>query len=431
MLAFYFLYVFINNISNVMIFNCYFDKKNNLSSRNKSIILAIISFANAAVIYQFNHSVINLLLTALITFFNCFVFFTGKTEVQVLVSVIILFFDMVLDVLTTLSANAILKLSMEISGVRPLVIVITAIPFCFCKLMITKTIRRNRVKTAYVGDRDAYSKQLVIPACSIIFIIYYIYTEINTADFQLSEIYITIFFLAGVNLIHHIIFENNEKFHLENYNNVLLQQNYKHREEYYKNLEKHQEEIRIMKHDLKNQLIRLTGYDDCQAKKEIELMADSLGKKDEVHFTRNVGINALLGVKYNDAKKREIQCDFSILIPEKVGINEMDLTGLAGNIVDNAIEAAERCQNNKWIKFYMFYYNQMLTIRCENSTIGIVKDFTTTKKRMGEHGLGLKSIHHIVEMYHGDYEYKAEDDSLILEVNLWSSEKNMTRKSGN
>lgn len=261
---------------------------------------------------------------------------------------------------------------------------------------------------------------MIIPACSIIYSIYYIYIGINSPNFHLSQCYITILFITGINIVHYIIFENKEKLYLENYNNLLLQHKYEYREEYYRNLEKYQEEIRIIKHDLKNQLIRITAYDDHQAKKEIELMIDNLVKKEESHFTRNPGMNSLLNVKYNDAVKRNIRCSFRVLIPENMGIDERDLTGLVGNIIDNAVEAAENCPQDKWLKFDMTYYNHLLVIRCENSTDGAVKNFRTAKKNRAEHGLGLKSIQKVVDSYHGSCQYKTGEDSLMLEVNLWS-----------
>lgn len=420
MLVIRFLYVFISSVLSVMLFNCYFDKKNSLTVKREWFILVLLSLLEASVKNQFNHTVINLLSTASITFFICFIFYDGKPEVKLLVSSFILLINMFLDILSILPVTTLLKLNMEMSGVQPLVIIITAFPFCLSKLMVVHIVRRKRMKTANVGDRNSYYQQMIIPACSIIYSIYYIYIGINGPYFHLSQCYITIIFLTGINIIHYIIFENKERLYLENYNNLLLQQTYEYREEYYRNLEKYQEEIRIIKHDLKNQLIRIAAYDDHQAKKKIEQMIDNLVKKDEAHFTRNPGINSLLSVKYNDTLKKNIQCSFSVHIPENMGIDERDLTGLVGNIIDNAIEAAEKCSQDKWLRFDMTYYNHLLAIRCENSTTGQVNNFNTTKKNIAEHGLGLKSIHKIVEMYHGSCEYKTGEDSLVLELNIWS-----------
>lgn len=420
MLIFRFIYVFICSVLSIMLFDCYFDKRKNITMKKQVLILTVLALFEAVLKNQFNHTVINLLSTAGTTFLLCFIFYRGKFEVQLLLSFLILLLNMILDVLSTLPVIALLKLNMEMKGIKSLVIILTAVPFSLSKLIVIHMIRRKRMKAVNAGDRYSYYQQIVIPAFSISYAIYFVYVEASGPHFQPFKCYITIFFLALVNILHYIIFENKEKLYLQNYNNMLLQQKYEYREEYYKNLEKYQEEIRIIKHDLKNQLIRISAYEDSEAKKEIERMIDNLVKKDETHFTRNAGINSLLSVKYNDAVKKGIECKFSVLIPEKMGIDESDLAGLIGNIIDNAVEAADKCWGDQWIKLNITYYNHLLIIVCENSTEGSVKHLKTTKKNVNEHGIGIKSIYQIVERYHGTCEYVSGENSLLLEVNLWS-----------
>jgi hypothetical protein len=403
-----------------MLFDCYFDKRKNITVKKQILFLTVLALVEAGLKNQFNHTVINLLSTTGTTFLLCFIFYRGKFEVQLLLSFLILLLNMILDVLSILPVIALLNLNMEMKGIKSLVVILTAVPFSLGKLIVINMIRRKRMKTVNAGDRYSYYQQIVIPAFSISYAIYYVYDEVSSSPGQLVKCYITIFFLALVNILHYIIFENKEKLYLQNYNNMLLQQKYEYREEYYKNLEKYQEEIRIIKHDLKNQLIRISAYEASEAKKEIERIIDNLVKKDETHFTRNAGINSLLSVKYNNAVKKGIDCNFSVLIPEKMGINESDLAGLIGNIIDNAVEAAEKCWKDQWIKFNITYYNHLLIIVCENSTEGPVEYLKTTKKNVNEHGLGIKSIYQIVERYHGTCKYVARENSLLLEVNLWS-----------
>lgn len=420
MLIFRFLYVFICAVLSIMLFDCFFDKRNFVTVKKQTLILIGLALFEAALKNQFNDTVINLLSTAVTTFLLCFVIYKGKFEVQLLVSFLVLLLNMILDVLAILPVLALLNLDMATKGVESLVIIITAVPFCLSKLIVIHLVRRKRMKTVNAGDKFSYYQQMVIPAFSISYAIYYVYIEVSGSNFQAVKCYVTIFFLGLVNMLHYMIFENKEKLYLENYNNMLLQQKYEYRDEYYKNLEQYQEEIRIIKHDLKNQLIRISAYEGNQIKKEIERMIDHLVKKDKTRFTRNAGMNSLLSVKYNYGIKKGIDCKFSVLIPEKIGIEESDLAGLIGNIMDNALEAAQKCWKDPWIKLTITYYNHLLIIVCENSTNGAVKDLKTTKKNGNEHGLGIKSIYQIVERYHGTCDYAIKEDSLLLEVNLWS-----------
>lgn len=420
MLIFRFIYVFICSALSIMLFDCYFDKRKNITIQKQVLILTLLALFEAVLKNQFNHTVINLLSTAGTTFLLCFIFYRGKFEVQLLLSCFVLLLNMILDLLSTLPVIALLQLNMEIKGIKPLVILLTALPFSLSKLIVIQLIRRKRMKAVNGGDRTSYYQQLVIPAVSISYAIYFVYVEAGGPHFRPFKCYITIFFLALVNILHYMMFENKEKLYLQNYNQLRLQQQYEYREEYYKNLEKYQEEIRMIKHDLKNQLIRISAYEDREAKKEIERMIDHLVKKDETQFTRNAGINALLSVKYNAAVQKGIGCEFSVLIPEKMGIDESDLAGLIGNVIDNAAEAADQCRGDRWIKLNITYYNHLLILVCENSTDGPVRQFRTTKKNGKEHGMGIKSIYQIAERYHGTCEYVSGENSLLLTVNLWS-----------
>ncbi len=80
----------------------------------------------------------------------------------------------------------------------------------------------------------------------------------------------------------------------------------------------------------------------------------------------------------------------------------------------------------KFELLYQNYFNTMLLfhksaiiLEIVNSTDGKVRDLATRKTNVKAHGLGIKSILSIMEKYHGDCEFKMNDHSFRLQLNMW------------
>ena len=84
-------------------------------------------------------------------------------------------------------------------------------------------------------------------------------------------------------------------------------------------------------------------------------------------YTDNPVLNCLLSDKKRVADRSGIS--FKIETNE-VDINFMkpiDITTLFGNLIDNALEATKKCNEEKYIGLYVKEYNEMISIRIENS----------------------------------------------------------------
>lgn len=183
-------------------------------------------------------------------------------------------------------------------------------------------------------------------------------------------------------------------------------------------MENHQAKIRGIRHDLKNQLLSLVT-DNMESESQIEQLLEEVIEVEECLFTQNSGINQLLSNKYQRAKESNIQTNFEVKVPTEMQFEMRDLGALIGNAVDNAIEACQRCSNERELDLKLIYFNHMLLLEIENSTAEQVTDFKTQKKKAIEHGFGVKSIQAITEKYHGDLIYEAKEHSFRLELSIW------------
>lgn len=289
-------------------------------------------------------------------------------------------------------------------------------------LLLIGSLRYVRKKRNLSVQRNFTLLQLLIALICVLSFSYLMTSSIVANRFLLrdivlmgSYILLTVLFYAGFE-ISDSLYHKNQEYQLQEQRHELLT-------EYYQQVEKHQQEVRKIRHDLKNQLYSIAGYlennKDAKANQQINELIRQLDSDETPSFTQHVGLNALLRMHYQKIKQADIMCEFEIHCPETVGISDADLSSLLGNILDNAREACEHCEGRRYIQLKLVYFNQSLVISCENSTDHKVDSFATRKRDKVNHGLGMQAIRQIVEKYHGSLNHTADHYSFKLTCNLF------------
>lgn len=98
-------------------------------------------------------------------------------------------------------------------------------------------------------------------------------------------------------------------------------------------------------------------------------------------------------------------------------MREIDITSLFGNLLDNALEAAKKCESGKiWIDLFMQNDGEFVVFRIKNTYNGTIiqngEQFMTTKEEKNFHGIGLRNVNRIIEAYSGDI-YREYDDKIF------------------
>ena len=168
--------------------------------------------------------------------------------------------------------------------------------------------------------------------------------------------------------------------------------------------------LRKLKHDLKNHQLVLESLDKKnQYTQYIDEVFKGIGQVAYIE-SGNIYIDACLYAKQQEYP--EIIFDFDISVAGLV-FNEKDLTSLIFNLIDNACN--EALKHNKLVSVMIRYTNNLLIIRIKN-TCPIKPNFSTDK---GEgHGYGLKIIKNIVNKYHGDLFIDYHDDQVIFNIKI-------------
>lgn len=185
----------------------------------------------------------------------------------------------------------------------------------------------------------------------------------------------------------------------------------------YQSMKERYEQQRRFWHDYKNQLNCIQGMiGSGQTKEALEYISGLTGnfRQNELCVnTDHVVVNVMLNQKYKEA------CDKGIVMTMVSGdlsgltISEEDIVTLLGNLLDNAIEACEKLDQNRVIQFKMVQEEGQLVLSIRNPVKEAVriKDnrIVTSKRDKSLHGIGLLNVDSVIRKNNGTSVLKCED----------------------
>ena len=236
----------------------------------------------------------------------------------------------------------------------------------------------------------------------------------------ISEIGIIVLVIVSFYMTYSLSRSNSEAEQLR-----MIRQQEEYRISYAKNIKEQYEEIRRMRHDMKQNLAVISAlyreHKYNEANEYAGRVSDNLEKIEMVVDVHNDFINAILNSKLSIASEYGIRviCVSSSNID---GINDIDLCSLLGNILDNAIEAAKHCQNGYIEVSIRSEENAVLVIIANTISESVLdknKELKSTKKDFSCHGYGVKTIRSIAEKYKGTASFYEEGDMFYCQVMMY------------
>lgn len=365
------------------------------------------------------------MLIAITTIVIMLCFFEGLIKRKIFIGSIFFVFGLLLDAAIAFLFHFVLKVEI-VSFVQGTDIgYMGAILFQIIRLVIVLAVFHSKQYKNDVGKSAIYGKLWIVPMLSIVLFTIVLEDQVTRKHANLPLAYSVILLLFIMNLLLYILFHRQEKLHIER---EALKEQIKEQEYqmlYYQQVEAHQEEIRRLRHDMKNQLAGIYGYLNSGKVDNAKQCVSNFFKQIEVTeqkiFTANPVLNTILNIKLNNMQKQRIGHQFEITVPEELDITGNDLSILLGNLLDNAMEACEKIESNKKeIKLLIRYYNRSMIIQCGNSCDKRVTGFDTDKEDSENHGFGMVSIQKIIEKYNGEIECFSEEKWFSIQINLWN-----------
>lgn len=227
---------------------------------------------------------------------------------------------------------------------------------------------------------------------------------------------------AGINILSFFLFNKMLETAEENGKLQLLLCKAEFEQEKYSKLLSINAEINAIKHDLKNQLIcanRSLAAGDMSANEkymqELNSTIDSIGTP---ILSGNSLIDYMISSKISETSGIKI-----VVVGTAVDIHmdDIDLSILIGNILDNAIEAVITVgAEEKLIEFSCSEYQGYKNIVVKNSiSDSVLKNngmLETTKESKEHHGFGVRSIKKIAEKYDGVVRFYEEENKFCVHV---------------
>lgn len=179
------------------------------------------------------------------------------------------------------------------------------------------------------------------------------------------------------------------------------------------------------RHDIVNHLIDIRALIIANDTDSALVLLDETAKKAEEAWAEPLSTgdpvaDVVIASKSAVCRSKGIEFICKIKLTDKFKMDMVDISSLISNLLDNAIEAAEKTEEPH-IRMEIFDYNAYHVIRVENnmSKESAAPDGDLLQTKRSEpalHGFGLKIIEDIAEKYDGNFIKKADGDYFTATV---------------
>lgn len=208
---------------------------------------------------------------------------------------------------------------------------------------------------------------------------------------------------------------------------------------HYKSYEKYTDSLRVFRHDYKQMMRTVnnlldTGQTD-QARRLIAQINDHMQNNLQVHqkYSNNYLVDAILQDTANLCEEKHIDFFAQVYLPEGIHCSDINACRIATNLTNNAVEACENITSpdiKRYIRLTSSQFEDWVTITVENSFEGKVRFDEegmplSTKRHTDNHGMGVRSVHELIEQIGGMMLLDADSKKNVFTVRLHLKECNV------
>lgn len=301
------------------------------------------------------------------------------------------------------------------------VIIVETFMVVFCKFLI---LFFKKQSISYL-----YKKQYIFLALIPIFNAVILYAVLILAEFKTDQniTHLIMTLMAVISSVLNIavlyFFENISKSNQLENDIILMRQRIGMQYNYYQQLEIEYNNSQTIMHDIKNHLKVLERLYNSDQKSEglqyaqkITEIVEELGMK----FKCNSQIlNIIVNEKMKICNINKIEFIYSIENLSLSFIDDIDITAIFANLLDNAIEACKKIINQtKQIELRVYQFNNMLIINLINSVdsapVQNAGKFISSKK--DHKAIGLSNVRTSVQKYDGDMNIEIEQGKFSVSI---------------
>ncbi len=257
-----------------------------------------------------------------------------------------------------------------------------------------------------------------IVACISIYLSFVIH---NSENIMRMTIIFSISGIFAINILQFTLYDILASVYLKNMEIMLWEQEknyYQHECEIMKTT---QDEMTAFRHDFQNHLAIITQMleksDNSDVRNYLSDLKDRTKSKGIYSNSGNLPIDSIINYKLRNAEDLGIQATVHVAVPEILNVEIVDVVTIIGNLLDNAIQAMLKLQQERNLFLKVIFTKGRLIIIVRNTFDGKVNyqngKIISSKKEL-DHGHGLKNIENALKRYNGSM--KLDHDAMIFSV---------------
>ncbi|MCL2175141.1 MAG: GHKL domain-containing protein, partial [Treponema sp.] len=175
---------------------------------------------------------------------------------------------------------------------------------------------------------------------------------------------------------------------------------------HYQRMNEQFDALRVMRHDykfhLRSALDMLVSGDLEKSKTYLSGLHEQFENKELPNFCGNVVINSLVSDYARKCNELNIEINVSIHIPQDFNVPNYEMCIVLGNLLENAVEACLKLENNRQIKLVLKPKGEQLMLMVRNTFDGEVllyEDKIVSTKKDNSGGIGLESVKAVVDSF--------------------------------
>ena len=196
---------------------------------------------------------------------------------------------------------------------------------------------------------------------------------------------------------------------------------------YYDILDKQNQDLRIYAHDAKNHLAAIRSLNtNPQIEEYLNKMTEGLATYSKVSRSGNHSLDVIINRYITECSIKDVKFTFDTRLKNLEYVEDYDLVTILGNLLDNALESAEKSENREitlTTDFRNTYDVLIVTNNCDTAPKTSKDKLITTKNDKKLHGIGLKSVAKTLAKYNGDYDWEYDAPNKVFTATVMLSER--------
>ena len=256
---------------------------------------------------------------------------------------------------------------------------------------------------------------------AVIYAMLSVFEYVQTVE-QANLLAVIAFGMVGMNILVFYLVNDIMEREVKMHENKVFQIQAKNQLEMYRSIS---ENLKRKTHEYKNQisciesLLNKKNYSKLE--EYVKKIYGSLNNEPDAINTNNVIVNAILNTKYQEAEAKGIVFVFRVNDLSGLKMKDEDVVTILANLLNNAIEACETCEDKKVIKFKFFKEDDKIIIAVKNTfnydviyENGEIKSTKTSS--LDEHGVGIKNVLKSIEKYGGSYVIEDKNKEFFFSI---------------